>query len=122
MRGPVVAGPPAGASTNAPPVETRLAASQQRHRPGESPDALAPNAPPRLARFPPAHPCVRSRPRQILPRLAAAADAVRDCEGRQYPDSTSPRASSALVREEIPAMQRAENPAAAALTRQTRVP
>src|ERR1700674_1380568 len=126
MRGSAGARLPAGATAAAPLqalVETRLAASQQRHRPGpESPDALSPTAPPRPARFPRAHPCVRSRPRQILHRSSAAADAARDCEGRQYLDSTNPRASSDPARAEIPAMQRVGRPAAAALPRQTRVP
>src|SRR4029077_273188 len=72
-RGSAAAGPPKEVPTNASPVETRLAASQQRHHPGsESPDAFAPSAPPRLAQSPTVRPCVRSRPRQILPRSSAA--------------------------------------------------
>src|SRR5208282_4111122 len=120
------AGPPAEAPAAAPVVETRLAASGHRNkRPRtapEPPDARAPNAPPRPAQFPPAHPCVRSRPRQIPLRSSAADDAARDYEGRQYHDWRNPHASSGLARAKSPAMQRGGSPAAAAPTRQTRAP
>src|ERR1700687_4266632 len=125
IHAPAGAGPPVEAPAAAQrqvPVETRLAASHRPRPPPEPPDARVPNAPPRPARFPPTHPCVRSRPRQILPRSSAAADAARDYEGRQYPDSTNLPANSAAARAEIPAMQRGGSPAAAAPTRQTRVP